>query len=88
VKNAYKLLVGKLDGRDYSEDLVIEMRKILELIEELSLRVWIGFIWIRIGVSGVSCEHDNAPSGSIKMGNFLTSSVTVSFPRRTLLLGV
>jgi len=32
-----------------------------------------------------SCEHNNEPSGSIKGGNFLTSWVTVSFSRRTLL---
>jgi hypothetical protein len=28
--------------------------------------VGIGSIWLRIGTSGVSCEHSNEPSGSIK----------------------
>jgi hypothetical protein len=34
------------------------------------------------------CEYDSKPSGSIKMGNFLTGQATVSFSRRTLLHGV
>jgi hypothetical protein len=28
--------------------------------------VVVGLIWLRIGTSGGSCEHDNEPSGSIK----------------------
>jgi hypothetical protein len=34
------------------------------------------------------CACGNEPSGSIKWGNFLTSSEPVSFSRRTLLHGV
>jgi hypothetical protein len=30
-----------------------------------------GFIWLRIGSSGESCEHGNGPSGSIKGREFL-----------------
>jgi hypothetical protein len=33
--------------------------------------MWTGFIWLRIGTSGRSCEHDNEPSGSIKGGEFV-----------------
>jgi hypothetical protein len=33
-------------------------------------------------------EHSNEPSGSTKGMNFLTSLVTVSFSRRTILYGV
>jgi hypothetical protein len=39
---------------------------------------------IRVG----SCEHGNEQSGSIQAGKFLTSYMTVSFSRRTLLHGV
>jgi hypothetical protein len=31
-----------------------------------------------------SCEHGNEPLGSIKVGDFLTNWVTISFSRRTL----
>jgi hypothetical protein len=50
--------------------------------------VWTGFIWLRIGTVGGKCEHGNEPSVFIIAGNFLTSSMTVSFSRRTLLHGV
>jgi hypothetical protein len=29
-------------------------------------RVWIGFIWLRIGPDGGSCENGNESSGYIK----------------------
>jgi len=35
-----------------------------------------------------SCEHGNEPSGSIKGRELITSGVTISFGRRTLLHGV
>jgi hypothetical protein len=35
-----------------------------------------------------SCERDNEPTGTIKARNFLTSSMTISFSRWTLLHGV
>jgi hypothetical protein len=31
-----------------------------------------------------SCEHDNEPSSSMKLGNFLTSWATISFSGMTL----
>jgi hypothetical protein len=34
-------------------------------------KVWIGFIWLRIGTNGGCCENGNEPSGSIKGGEFL-----------------
>jgi len=39
-----------LKGRDYLRDLPIDGRIILEWISEG--KVWIGFIWLRIGSSG------------------------------------
>jgi hypothetical protein len=35
-----------------------------------------------------SCAHSNEPSGSINVGNFLTSLTTVNVSRRTLLYGI
>jgi hypothetical protein len=44
---------------------------------------WIGLIWLRIGTG---CG--NVPSGSINVGNFLTSRGPVRFSGRNLLQGV
>jgi hypothetical protein len=39
--------------RDYSGDLGVDGRIILKLIlRKQSWRVWIGFIWLRIGTAG------------------------------------
>jgi hypothetical protein len=38
LRNAYKILVGKLDGRDHSEDLRRDRRMILKWILE---KMWI-----------------------------------------------
>jgi hypothetical protein len=46
--------------------------------------MWTGFMWLRIGTT----EHGNEPSGSIKGRELSTSSVTISFSRRTPLHGV
>jgi hypothetical protein len=50
--------------------------------------MWTGLIWFRTGNSGGLCGHGNEFSGSIKVGNFLTSRVTISFSRRALFHGV
>jgi hypothetical protein len=34
------------------------------------LWMWIGFIWLRIGIRAGSCEHGVKPSGSVKCGEF------------------
>jgi hypothetical protein len=50
VRNVYKILVGKSEGRDHSEDLGIGGRIILKwILEKYCGRVWTGFIWLRIG---------------------------------------
>jgi hypothetical protein len=42
-----------LKGRDHSEDLGIDGRIILNFILGIQvLRMWIGFVWFRIGSSG------------------------------------
>jgi len=47
------------NGRDYSEDLGVDGRK-----------VWTGRIWLRIGTSGGLLKHGNEPSSSLKGGEF------------------
>jgi hypothetical protein len=41
------------------------------------MRMWIGFMWLRIGGSGVLCE----PSISIKFWGFLDPLCVISFLR-------
>jgi len=38
---------------------------------KIGCEVWAGFIWLRKGSGGRSCEYSNEPSVSIKCGNFL-----------------
>jgi hypothetical protein len=53
MRNVYKILVGKLKGRDHSEDLDVDRIIILERILEIQDgKMWTGFIWLRIGTSG------------------------------------
>jgi hypothetical protein len=49
-------------------------------LKKYNTRVWIGFMWLMIGGSGVLCE----PSSSIKFGGFLEPLCAISFLRRTL----
>jgi len=53
MKNTYKFWLKNLKGRDHSEDLDVDRKIILEWILEIYVvRVWIGFIWLRIVTSG------------------------------------
>jgi hypothetical protein len=53
MKNVYKILFGKSEGRDYSENLGIDDRIILErLLGTKGGKVWIECICIRIAASG------------------------------------
>jgi hypothetical protein len=54
-----------LDGRDYSEDLGVDGKVILQrVLRKYGRNVWTGFTWLKIGTSG-------GPSSSIKGGEFL-----------------
>jgi hypothetical protein len=57
-----------LKGSDCSEDQGVDRRIILELIlrKEIGGEGWTGFMWLGTGPVVGSCEHSNAPSGSIK----------------------
>jgi hypothetical protein len=51
-----------LKGRDHLEDLSIDGSVILKcVLKKYGVRMWTGFIWLRIGSSADSCEHDNEP---------------------------
>jgi hypothetical protein len=71
VKNAYKILVGNLKGRDHSEDLGVGGKITLEGILGKQWEIRIGYIWLRIGISGGICEHSNEPSIFMKDGEFV-----------------
>jgi hypothetical protein len=72
-RGAYRILVGRPEGRNHLEDPGVDGRIILKLI----FKKWDGgaltvSIWLRIGQVAVSCESGNEPSGcSIKCGEFL-----------------
>jgi hypothetical protein len=52
-RNAYKILVGKRGGKNYSEDLGVDGRIILKwILGRWGGKVWTGFIWLSIGTSG------------------------------------
>jgi hypothetical protein len=53
MRNAYSILVGKPEGRQHSEYLDVEGKKILEwMLGQQGGMVWTGCIWLRIGISG------------------------------------
>jgi hypothetical protein len=49
-RNAYRILVGKPEGKSHYEDEIVD-GLIIKLISE-RLDVWTGLIWLRIGTSG------------------------------------
>jgi hypothetical protein len=56
LRNVYRILVGKLKGRNCLEDLGVDGRIILKwIIRKQGWMVWIRFIWLLIG----TCEHSN-----------------------------
>jgi hypothetical protein len=41
------------------------------MLKKQDVKLWTGFIWLKIGSSGGSCGHSNELSGSIKGRKFL-----------------
>jgi hypothetical protein len=61
-----------MKGRDHSEDLIVDGRKILEwILGKQGMKMRTGFIRIVIASSGGCCEHGNEQMSSIKGGEFL-----------------
>jgi hypothetical protein len=53
MKNAYKILVGKLKGRNLSEDLGIDGRIILKsILGGQGMSMWIRLMLLRIRIDG------------------------------------
>jgi hypothetical protein len=47
-RGAYRILVGRPEGRNHLEDTGVDWRIILKWI----FKKWTGFIWVRIGTGG------------------------------------
>jgi hypothetical protein len=72
MRHAYKILGGKSEGKRPPGRHRHRWKIILKLILRNSVeRLWIGFIWLRIRISGWYYQHGNEPSGFIKGGIFL-----------------
>jgi hypothetical protein len=63
--------VGKYEGKKRLEDLGVEGRIILKEIVRSRLGEWTVLIWLRMGTSEGSCEHDDEHSFSIQRGEFI-----------------
>jgi hypothetical protein len=66
--NVYKVLVGKPEGRDHSEDLSLDVTLIIECV--LEKQSGKPMDWIYLARAGF-CEHGNEYIGSIKGGEVL-----------------
>jgi len=50
---AFSIFLGKPERKNHLEDLGVDVKIILEwILGKLGGRVWTGFIWLRIGISG------------------------------------
>jgi len=53
MRNAYSVLVGKANGRNYLEVLGIDWSVILKwILNRWDGMTWTGFIWLRVGTMG------------------------------------
>jgi hypothetical protein len=70
-RGAYRVLVGKPEGRRPLGDPGVDGRIILRRIFwKWEVGVWTGLGWLRIRQVAGACECGNEPSGSIKLGEF------------------
>jgi hypothetical protein len=68
---AYRVLVGKREGKRSLGRPSRRCKDIKLDVQELGWRAWSGLIWLRTGTG--YCECGNEPSGSINCGNVLIS---------------
>jgi hypothetical protein len=58
--------LDSLNGADKSEDQSADESILLKwILGKKSLGMWIGLIWLWIGIDVGFCEHGNEPFGSI-----------------------
>jgi hypothetical protein len=50
--NDHKVLVGKLEGRDFLEELALDGRIFKQILKKREWRAWISLIWLRVGTCG------------------------------------
>jgi hypothetical protein len=71
IKNVYKILVGKPEGRGPLRRPQHRWEDIIKMdLQEMGWRMWIRSIWLRIRIGDKLLEHVNEPSGSIMYGEF------------------
>jgi hypothetical protein len=75
MKDVYKILAIKLNGRDHLRDLSIDKRIILKcFLNKQGVSVWTGFQRFSICFAGVGfCQHVNDRFAFLKSGKVLTS---------------
>jgi hypothetical protein len=72
MRNSHRISVGNAKRRNLLGHLDEDGRIILKwILRKLGVRVWSGFVWLRIRFIGGFCEHGNETSGSVKGGEFL-----------------
>jgi hypothetical protein len=52
MRNAFKILVGKPEGRNHAEDLGVDDNILEWILGKLGGKVWTGFFWLRTETSG------------------------------------
>ena len=71
-RNAYRVLVGRPEGKNHFESLGVEGRIILRwIVRKGGGMAWTGLVWLKIGTIVGTCKGGNEPLGSIKCWEFL-----------------
>jgi hypothetical protein len=53
MRNAYRILFVNLSGSDNLGDIDVDENVVLKwILYKWDMRMWIGFIWLRIGTNG------------------------------------
>jgi hypothetical protein len=72
IRNTYKILARKHEGKEHSGSLGVEWSTILKpILEKKVERVLTGFMWRKAETSGGLFEHGIEPLTSMKGGEFL-----------------
>jgi hypothetical protein len=70
--NAYNILVAKPEGKNHSEDLSVDGRKIIKsILRKMGRGCELDSTGSGWGLVAGCCEKSNEPSGFINVGGFL-----------------